>query len=168
MAAGIQSEIKQSRPFSSLAEEAFIALQRTADQLAGQTAGMMKPYGLSPTQYNCLRILRGAGKDGLSCNQIGERMIQRDPDITRLVARLERRGLVRRSRGTEDRRVIRVRSTPAGLALLRSMDQPVKQFQKKQLGRLGNARLRSLIRLLEEARNAAGISSNEKVLKEVS
>src|SRR5713226_6186305 len=118
MARGIQAEIKQSKPFTSLEEEAFVALMRTADQLAWRGAEMLKQHGLSPTQYNALRILRGAGAKGLACSEIGERMINRDPDITRLVDRLERRGLVQRSRDKRDRRVITTRITGAGLELL--------------------------------------------------
>jgi len=152
MAQGIQAEIKQKKPFRSLEEEVFLALQRTADQLNGQVAEMLKPHGLSPTQYNALRILRGAGPKGLACSEVGERMINRDPDITRLVDRLERRGLVARSRGEKDRRVITTRITAAGLELLKSLDRPVEEFQHRLLGHLGKARQRTLIQLLEAAR----------------
>ena len=96
----------------------LVALQRTADRLHWRLSEMLKPHGLSPTQYNALRILRGAGDEGRSCSEIAERMINRDPDITRLVDRLERRGLVARSREGRDRRVITTRITPAGLELL--------------------------------------------------
>ena len=92
MAKGIQAEIQQTKPFGSLEEEAQVALQRTADRLHWRLSEMLKPHGLSPTQYNALRILRGAGDEGRACSEIAERMINRDPDITRLVDRLERRG----------------------------------------------------------------------------
>jgi hypothetical protein len=95
---GIQAEIRQNKPFTSLEGEAVVSLHRTADQLNGRFSDMLKPYGLSPTQFNALRILRGAGVGGRTCSEIAERMINRDPDITRLLARLERRGLVVRSR----------------------------------------------------------------------
>jgi DNA-binding MarR family transcriptional regulator len=156
MAKGIQAEIGQKKPFGSLEEEAFVALLRTADQLAWRVAEMLKPYGLSATQYNALRILRGAGPQGLACSEIGERMINRDPDITRLVDRLERRGLVSRSREQKDRRVITTRITPAGLEVLKSLDRPVAEFHLRLLGGMGDRRLRSLVRLLEAARHYAG------------
>jgi DNA-binding MarR family transcriptional regulator len=152
---GIRAEIKQTKPFKTLEEEAFVALVRTADQLARRGAEMLKQHGLSPTQYNALRILRGAGEQGLACSEIGERMINHDPDITRLTDRLERRGLVLRSRERKDRRVITTRITSAGLELLRSLDRPVEEFNRQLLGPLGERQLRSLIRLLEAARQHA-------------
>ncbi|HLB87467.1 MAG TPA: MarR family winged helix-turn-helix transcriptional regulator [Terriglobales bacterium] len=152
MTRGIQAEIKQTKPFRSLEEEVFVALMRTADQLAWRGAEMLKQHGLSPTQYNALRILRGAGAKGLACSEIGERMINRDPDITRLVDRLERRGLVRRRREQKDRRVITTCITPAGLEALKALDRPIEEFHRHLLGHLGESRLHSLIRLLEAAR----------------
>ena len=152
MAKGIQSEIQQSKPFKNLEDEALIALQRTADRLKWRLSDVLKEHGLSPTQYNALRILRGAKDEGRACSEIGERMINRDPDITRLMDRLERRGLVARSRDGRDRRVITARITPAGLELLQSLDRPVEEFNRKMMGPLGEARLRTFIQLLEEAR----------------
>jgi DNA-binding MarR family transcriptional regulator len=151
-ARSIQDEIKQNKPFPSLEAEAALALLRTADQLEARVAEVLKPHGLSPTQYNALRILRGAGAEGLPCSEIGERMISRDPDITRLLDRLERRGLVARSRDPEDRRVVKAQILPPGLALLKSLDRPLEQFQRASLGHLGERRLRELIRLLGTAR----------------
>ncbi len=156
MGKGIRAEIKQNKPFSSVEEEAYIALLRTADDLQWRVAEILKPHGLSPTQYNALRILRGAGEKGLPCSEIGERMINRDPDITRLVDRLERRGLVHRSRETKDRRVITTRITPAGLEVLKALDRPVEELHRRLLGHLDDPRLQSLIRLLEEARGQDG------------
>lgn len=146
---------KPTKPIVSLEEQAFVALQRTADQLARRVAEMLKPYGLSPTQYNALRILRGAGPPGLACRQLGERMINRDPDITRLVDRLQRRGLVERGRGTQDRRVITTRITAAGLAALKELDGPIAEYHRRLLGHLGGRRLHSLIRLLQAAQPRA-------------
>jgi len=154
--AGVQEEIRQTRPFASLEEEAFLALQLTADRLQWQAAEVMKPHAVSPTQYNALRILRGAGAKGLPCREIGARMINRDPDITRLLDRLERRGLVRRSRDQKDRRVIMAYIAPAGLQLLQGLDQPMAEFQRRLLGRLGERRLKSLIKFLELARKSVG------------
>jgi DNA-binding MarR family transcriptional regulator len=152
MAKGIQAEIQQTKPFSTLEDEALVSLQRTADRLQGRLGDMLKPRALSPTQYNALRILRGAGDEGRSCSEIAERMINRDPDITRLVDRLERRGLVKRCRDGKDRRVITTRITPAGLELLRSLDRPIEEFNRKLLGHMGEEQLRTLIKLLEAAR----------------
>ena len=152
MAKGIQAEIQQTKPFSTLEDEALVSLQRTADRLQGRLGDMLKPHALSPTQYNALRILRGAGEEGRSCSEIAERMINRDPDITRLVDRLERRGLVRRCRDGKDRRVITTRITPVGLELLRSLDRPIEEFNRKLLGHMGEEQLRTLIKLLEAAR----------------
>ena len=101
MGKSIQSEIRQTKPFSNLEDEALVALELTADRLQWRFSEMLKPHGLSPTQYNALRILRGAKDEGRSRSEIAERMVNRDPDITRLVDRLERRGLVVRSGGTE-------------------------------------------------------------------
>jgi len=156
MGKGIQSEIQQTKPFASLEDEALVALQRTADGLDWQLSEMLKAHGLSPTQYNALRILRGAGEEGRSCSEIAERMINRDPDITRLVDRLERRRLVVRSREGRDRRVMTTRITHAGLELLQSLDRPIEEFNRKLLGHLGEQQLRTLIKLLEAARAKTG------------
>jgi DNA-binding MarR family transcriptional regulator len=139
----------------SVEEEACVALLRTADRLEGDIAGWMKTYGVSPTQYNALRILRGAGEAGLPCSEVGARMINRDPDITRLVDRLAKRGLVTRGRDARDRRVIRPRITAAGLELLREMDALLAGFVRHRLGQLGAPRLHDLIGLLEAVVRAA-------------
>jgi DNA-binding MarR family transcriptional regulator len=136
---------------ASLEERAYLELLLTADRLAGKMAEWLKPHGLSPTQYNALRILRGAGVDGLPCTEVGARMISRDPDITRLVDRLERRGLVTRSRGAKDRRVVRASITPAGLELLKGLDRPVSEFVRGMMGHLRTEQLQSLMHLLGEA-----------------
>src|SRR5215470_13051287 len=106
MVGALQSELKQKRPFTSREQEAYLALLRTADALEMQVEAKLKEFGLTGTQYNALRILRGAGADGLPCSEIGERMITHDPDITRLLDRLEKRGLAERARCKKDRRVI--------------------------------------------------------------
>ncbi len=152
---GIQAEIQQTKPFTSLEDEAAVALHRTADRLHWRLSEMLKAHGLSPTQYNALRILRGAGDQGRACSEIADRMLNRDPDITRLVDRLERRGLATRSREGHDRRVITTRITPAGLELLRTLDGPVEEFNRKMLGPLGEPRLQTLVRLLEIIREQA-------------
>ena len=156
MTAQLQAEIKQRKPFASLEEEALLNLLRTADVLTQGLEKVLKAYGLSPTQYNVLRILRGAGPGGRSCREVAERMLTRDPDITRLLDRLEARGLVTRTRERQDRRVITTRVTRLGLALLAKLDGPAAAWHRERLGRLGTKRLRTLIELLEAARVTSG------------
>src|SRR5438552_16243281 len=122
MSGKLAREIKQTKPFSSAEEEAILNIQRTASLLAQAFAETLKPHGLSETQYNALRILRGAGAAGLACQEIAERMIARDPDITRLLDRLEARKLIGRARSKADRRVVVTRITPEGLRLLSALD----------------------------------------------
>lgn len=152
MAPGIQAEIKQTQPFSSREEEAYLALLRTADQLQWRLAEMLKPHRVSPTQYNALRILRGAGSEGLPCGEIAERMVSRDPDITRLLDRLQSRRLIHRSRGKRDRRVIEARITSAGLLLLRRLESDVAEMPRQLLRHLSSPQLDSLVCLLEVVR----------------
>lgn len=146
------SKAKARRGLMNLEAEVYVSLLRTADHLARGAEELLKPVGLSGTQYNVLRILRGAGRRGLSCREVGERMITRDPDVTRLLDRLERRGLVSRSRERADRRVITTRITPKGLALLAGLDDSVAELHRRQLGPLGRERLRTLLNLLELVR----------------
>src|ERR1700681_4665391 len=122
MSRSLQAELKQKIPFTSREAEAYLSLLRTADALQAQVEAQLKEFGLTGTQYNALRILRGAGPEGLPCREIGERM------ITRLLDRLEDRGFVQRSRAKHDRRVIYGRITAAGLKLLREMDVPLGKF----------------------------------------
>lgn len=135
----------------ALEEQAFIALAVTTDQLARRFEPVLKAADISPTQYNVLRILRGT-PEGLACSEIGNRMISRDPDITRLLARLEKRGLVSRCRETKDRRIVLTRITAAGLALLAQLDAPLLETHHLLLGHLGPERLKTLLGLLDEAR----------------
>ncbi|MCC6395120.1 MAG: MarR family transcriptional regulator [Bryobacterales bacterium] len=152
MAGKLSADIKQSKPFPLLEEEAFLNLLRTADALQRAHAAVLDSQQLSDAQYNVLRILRGAGPDGLPCGEIAGRMITRDPDITRLLDRLENRGLTQRSRDSKDRRVVTARITPAGLDLLFALDGPVLEASKRMLGHLGARDLKLLIDLLERAR----------------
>jgi len=132
-------------------EAAFLELCRTTDLLSRRLADLLKAVDLSANQYNVLRILRGA-EEGLPCGEIGNRMITRDPDITRLLDRLEKRGLIERWRDTNDRRVVLARITLEGRELLARMDEPVREAHRKQLGHLGRERLRALTELLRLAR----------------
>jgi MarR family transcriptional regulator, organic hydroperoxide resistance regulator len=153
MAGKIQKEIKQGKPIAGLGEEAYLNILRTADLLSNEVAAVLKPAGLTLTQYNVLRILRGAHPDHLTCSQLGERLISRDPDITRLIDRLETRGLLVHKRHDEDRRIVTVRITDQGLTILKDLDEPVRTLHRRQLGRLGAADLEKLISLLELARD---------------
>jgi DNA-binding MarR family transcriptional regulator len=156
MTGRIRKGIRQQKPLRRLEDEAFVSLLRTADTLMQGVAAALKPSGLSPAQYNVLRILRGAGPDGLACREIGERMITKDPDITRLLDRLEERSLISRSRDRADRRVITTRITDKGRRILKELDTPVQALHVRQLGHLGEQRLRSLLDLLEAARARTG------------
>jgi DNA-binding MarR family transcriptional regulator len=155
MAGRIQSEIQQTKPIGSLEEEAFLNLQRTTAQLSQAMTELLKEHDLTPTQYNVLRILRGAGTAGLAAGEIGERMITRDPDVTRLLDRLERRGLVERWRCTHDRRVVWTRISAAGLDAIAPLDRPVDELHVDLLRHMGADRLRQLVELLEVARDPA-------------
>ena len=154
--AALSDEIRQKKPFSSLEEEAILALMRTADVLSRPAEALLKSHGLSPTQYNALRILRGAGKAGLPCSEVASRMVTRDPDITRLLDRLERMHLAKRGHDAGDRRVVLARITPAGLDVLAKLDRPVADLNRKLLGELGEEKLRALVDLLEQARMSSG------------
>jgi MarR family transcriptional regulator, organic hydroperoxide resistance regulator len=136
-------------PVPNLQEQAYLALLRTADRLQTRFAEWLKPHGLSPTQYNALRILRGAGPDGLPCSQISERMLTHDPDITRLIDRLEKRGWVARNRDKRDRRVVRARVTPEGLDLLAELDGPLSGFVRSLMAPAPAEQLRSVLATCE-------------------
>ena len=138
---------KSRRRVSSPEEAAFLDLLRTTDMLSRGLVQVLKAEDLSSTQYNVLRILRGA-PEGLPCGEIASRMITRDPDVTRLLDRLEKRQLISRCRETEDRRTVRVRIAPEGLKALARLDEPVQAAHRKQLVHLGRERLRALTELL--------------------
>jgi DNA-binding MarR family transcriptional regulator len=148
----LQNELKQRKPFASLEEEVHLNVMRTAELLWWGVNETLKEAGLTPTQYNALRILRGAGREGISCSQISERMVTKDSDITRLLDRLETRGLISRERESVDRRIITARITDEGLRLVAELDRPIADCHRRQLGHLGEKRLATLSRLLEEAR----------------
>jgi DNA-binding MarR family transcriptional regulator len=153
MVGRLRDAIRQRRPFGSLEAEAFLNLEHTADALMRGLVDLLKGADLSPTQYNVLRILRGAGPGGLACGEIGERMVTRDPDITRLLDRLERRGLIARTRDARDRRVVTANITRGGIDVLVGLDRPVADLHARQLSHLGNRSLEQLIDLLEKARD---------------
>ena len=152
MAGKLQQEIHQTKAIRLLEEEAALNIVRTADVLMAAVMDVLKPYQLSATQYNVLRILRGAGNDGASCKEIAGRLVARDPDITRLMDRLEQRALVMRDRGKKDRRVVTHRLTQAGLEMVNELDGPIEAFNRKAMGHMKAEKLRGLIGLLEEVR----------------
>ncbi|MGO8818759.1 MAG: MarR family winged helix-turn-helix transcriptional regulator [Terriglobia bacterium] len=154
MPSKLKDEIKQGKPFESLESEVLLNLMRTADALARGGEEILKLVGLSPNQYNVLRILRGAGEQGLCCREVADRMITRDPDITRLVDRLERRGLLTRSRDSKDRRIITVRITLAGLKTLKELDRPMEEYNRNRLSHMDKADLRKLLEMLEALRES--------------
>ena len=156
MAGRLAEEIQQKKPFVSVEEEAFLNLARTFEVLQQGVSEALKPYQLTATQYNVLRILRGAGSEGVTCSQAGERMVTHDPDITRLLDRLEARKLVERERSREDRRIVITRITITGRDLLNSLDEPMKALHKRQGGHIGKEKLQQLIDTLESLRNAPG------------
>ena len=149
-------EIRQTRPFHSLEEEAYVALRLTAQVLDEPWARYLrKTEGISPSQYNLLRILRGAGVEGRTMSEIGERMINRDPDVTRLADRTIKLGLARRQRDEQDRRVVKLYITPRGLTMLTRLDAQVNVFLEAAMGSLGRQKLRQLRDLLNQARAGA-------------
>lgn len=152
MAHELREEIRQNRPFTSLEQEAHLGIERTAAVLSHAVAEVLKPHGITPTQYNALRILRGAGESGLCRNEIRERLISQVPDATRLLDRMEAAGLIRRERDAGDRRFVTTRITDAGRRLADSLDAPIDALHRARLGGLGPDELRSLIGLLARVR----------------
>jgi DNA-binding MarR family transcriptional regulator len=146
-----RQSVDKSQKIGSAEESAFLEMLRTCEQLSRDFVPVLKAEDLSSTQYNVLRILRGA-PEGLPCGEIGNRMITRDPDITRLLDRLEKRGLISRCREEHDRRTVLTRITPDGMKILARLDEPVQATHRKQMGHLGRERLNALCELLRTAR----------------
>ena len=154
MGESLGDAIKKRRAFDLVEQEVYLNLLRTAEALEGEFAQLFKPRGLSSASYNVLRILRGAGPEGLPCQEVGARMVSRLPDVTRLVDRLEEAGLVQRARVERDRRVVLIKVTDAGLQILKDLDAPILELHKSQLGHLSADELAQLNRLLVLARKA--------------
>jgi DNA-binding MarR family transcriptional regulator len=149
----MSSKVHAARPPAPLEERIFLALLKTADALGQEAEQLTHTANLTATQYNVLRILRGAGPEGLACGGIGEQMITHDPDITRLLDRMEKRGLTTRERQKDDRRVVKTRITAQGLELIKPLDQPLRSLHKRQFRNLVAARLKILYDLLEQIRD---------------
>jgi len=152
MVRSLRAELEQQAPFRSLEEEAMLNILRTADLLNRSFAATFKAHGVTQTQYNVLRILRGAGADGRPSGEVASRMITREPDITRLLDRMEERGWVHRRKDPEDRRVMRAYLTLAGRELVDRLDAPVDALQEHCLGHLADAQLETLSDLLGTVR----------------
>jgi DNA-binding MarR family transcriptional regulator len=154
MATRLQEELKQTKPFTSAEEEVYLSVLRVAERLVSGLSETLKSSELTPTQYNVLRILRGAGHAGASCKEISDRMVTKDSDITRLLDRLEARRLISRGRAG-DRRFIIARITGEGLSMLAELDAPIAERHRRQLGHLSEKKLTALRKLLDEARAGA-------------
>ena len=150
----LRDELKMSKPFKSVEEEAILSIARTAAVIEHAGAEALKPFNLTITQYNVLRILRGAGSAGLCRNEVGERLVTKVPDVTRLLDRMEASGLIVRQRGGEDRRFVSTQITDKGLKLLEKIDRELPAMHGRQLGHVSQKRLKELIGILEEVRNA--------------
>ena len=153
MTPALQDEIKQNKPFRTLRQEAQLNLVRTANILSDAFEQMLKPHGITGTQYNVLRILRGAEPDGLCRNEVSQRLLNRMPDATRLLDRMEEGGLVTRERSTTDRRLVTTRITKKGRQIVDSLDDSADEQHEKALGHMSEQQLRTLIKLLTIARN---------------
>lgn len=152
MSGTLQKEIKQDKPFESLEQEVVLNVMRTASAFRKGVAEVLKPFDLTAPQYNILRILRGAPEDGLPCSEVVDRLVTRDPDVTRLLDRLEKRGLVTRGRSLTDRRVVNARITKEGHELADQLDEPIANVHAAQLGHMKKKNLRALVELLEKTR----------------
>jgi DNA-binding MarR family transcriptional regulator len=160
----VQEEIQQKRPFSSPSEEAVVALVRTADLLRRALTHIVEPQGLTLQQYNVLRILRGAGAEGLPTLEIAGRMIEQAPGVTRLLDRLQAKGRVRRQRSAEDRRQIRCWITPAGLELLERLESSMQDGARAFMASLGAADLASFVRFLDALRAGTSVAPSKSTV----
>ena len=150
----LQRELRQNTPFRSAAQEATISVLRTADVVRRRLSGVIEPHGITLQQYNVLRILRGAGARPLTTSDIGERLIEQTPGVTRLLDRLEAKGLIRRERSADDRRVVNSWISESGGRLLQEMDAAIDSADEEAVGSLTEEEISQLVRLLEQVRSA--------------
>jgi DNA-binding MarR family transcriptional regulator len=148
----LREEIGQSVPFTSTAIEALLTMQRTSDELNGEATALLRTFGITVTQYNALRIVRGAGEQGIPTHEVGRRLVKRDPDVPRLLERLMAAGLVQRKRCASDRRVTRCTLTAAGAALLEKVVPEMDALHREQFAMLSEAEQAELVRLLHRVR----------------
>jgi DNA-binding MarR family transcriptional regulator len=149
----LQAEIKQTKPFESVQEELWLNVSRTSAVLSHVVEQKLRPSGLSPTQYNVLRILRGAGDAGLVQHEVGERLVAQVPDVPRILTRMEKAGWIERVRGTADRRVMRVTLTQEGLELLNAVDPAMRAMELSLFRGMSEEQMRQMSDLLVTARN---------------
>ena len=154
MPSTLREELKQNKPFVSVEQEAFLSIVRTSALLMDRVELFLRPYGITLTQYNVLRILRGAASEGLCRNDVTQRMIAKVPDGTRLLDRLESAGLIARARDSDDRRQVTTRITNAGLKLLDELDNPVQELHRKHFSALNKTELRTLVKILGDVRDS--------------
>ena len=152
MSPSLQNQLKKKHPFEVSQEEVNLNIQRTFGVLMGPFHKLLKQHKLSPPLYNILRILRGVGSNGLPCSQIADRMVTREPDVTRLIDRLEQAGWVKRERSTEDRRVVTITMAASGRKLVDKLDKPMSDLHRSTLGHLTKKETAELNRLLVKAR----------------
>jgi DNA-binding MarR family transcriptional regulator len=149
----LRDEIQQTKPFTSLQEEAMLNIVRTSATMTDEMEDLLKSRGVTNTQYNVLRILRGAEPDGLCRNELRDRMLTRMPDVTRLLDRMEEAGLVARSRDNEDRRLVSTRITAAGRKVVDELDAPLHDFHQRRMAHVSEEQLQTLIELLTLTRD---------------
>lgn len=166
--AALKEEIEQQHPFASLEEEALLNLLRTSDCIERVLQRSTRTWGITATQYNVLRILRGAHPEGLTCAAIGRRMIAAEPDITRLLGRLKATKLIRQHRDRNDRRVVWTQITSAGLELLDAMDPIIERTPRELLAHMSAEEITELSRLLELARKGAEDPHGDPHMSQVS
>jgi DNA-binding MarR family transcriptional regulator len=154
----MDSKRKDSCNSGNLEERLFVTILKVADSLSQDSEQLIKSTGLTTAQYNVLRILRGAEPEGLACSSIGERMISHDPDMTRLLDRMEKRSLITRERQKDDRRVVKTHITEEGLALLKKLDLPIREHHKRTFQHLSQSKLKALEQLLGELGNRESTS----------
>lgn len=157
MCSKLQDELQQLTTFRSKEEEVYLSLIRTADLLQRRLNDVFKEFDATHTQYNVLRILRGAGSTGLLTGEIAERLLTHDPDVTRLVDRMEKRGWIERQRDAEDRRCVRVVITQQGSTLVGALDEPTASYLQRQFSHLPSATLNTLIDVLDDLRHASEV-----------
>ena len=155
----LEDEIRQTRPFDSQAQAAHLSIARTAAVLEHALEAALRPYGITATQYNVLRILRGAGAEGLCRREVTERMIRPVPDATRLLDRMEAAGLIERERSGADRRFVSTRLTAAGRETVDRLDAPMAELHQRHFGGVAGEALAGLIDVLGQVRSRAGVEA---------
>lgn len=154
MSSTLREELRQNKPFNSIEQEALLSILRTSAELWDRVEHLLRPHGITSTQYNVLRILRGAEPDGLCRNELRDRMLTRMPDVTRLLDRMEEAGLVERARDTEDRRMVTTRITKRATQLLATLDPIVADYEKRFFSGVDRDRIQTLIGVLDEIRHS--------------